>query len=281
MLTYRSKEKIYALHGEEPLYLGFLEWEKKLSFIRHGFTTRAGGVSEGYLSSMNLSYTRGDDPAKVEENYRRAAAYFGKKPSDIVTISQEHTGRVVLVDRSNAGEGVIRERTLGGCDGMVTDTPGLLLSTSHADCTPLFFADPVKRVIGMTHSGWRGTAVRIGRNTIELMHRAFGCEPADIYAAVGPSICPDCYEIGEDVADAFSATFSGSLDGIIRERGQGKYDLDLTEANRRILIEAGISADHLICGNLCTCCNKELLFSHRGAKGKRGNMSAFLMLTEK
>ena len=281
MLTYRSNETIYTEHGQGPLYLGFRAWEEKLPGICHGFTTREGGCSKGYLSSMNLSFTRGDDPEAVEENYRRAAAYFGRTPSDIVTISQEHTGRVVLVDDKNAGEGVTKERTLGGCDGMVTNTPNLLLSTSHADCTPLFFADPVKRVVAMTHSGWRGTALRIGRNTIELMKEAFGCQPSDIHAAIGPCICPDCYEIGEDVHEAFCRTFQGSCNDIVRERGGGKFDLDLTQANRRILLEAGIEEEHLICGNLCTCCNKDLLFSHRGAKGKRGNMSAFIMLTEK
>jgi YfiH family protein len=280
MLKYGSKEKIYREHGEGPRYLGFEEWEEKFQDISHGFTTRVGGVSEGVLSSMNLSYTRGDDPDAVDENYRRAAAYFGKEPSDIVTISQEHTNRVVVVDQSNAGEGVTKERTLGACDGMITNTPGLLLSTSHADCTPLFFVDPVKKVVAMTHSGWRGTATRIGKNTIEQMEQAFSCRPSDIHVAIGPCICADCYEIGEDVAEAFASTFQGDVEGILRERGKGKYDLDLTKANQRILLEAGVKKEHMLCGNLCTCCNKDLLFSHRGAKGQRGNMSAFIMLTE-
>ena len=247
--------------------------------VRHGFSTRLGGVSEGCLSSMNLSFTRGDDPQKVRENFRRMGMVIGFETKDLVLSDQTHTTNVRLVTEADRGKGFDRERDYTDVDGLVTDTPGLMLVTIYADCVPLYFVDPVHKAVGLSHSGWKGTVHRIGKVTLERMKEAFGTRPEDVQAAIGPSICQDCYEVSEDVARAFMDEFADQLDDrLVYRKGNGKYQLNLWNANERILLEAGIRPEHLSITNICTCCNHELLFSHRASHGQRGNLAAFLGL---
>jgi hypothetical protein len=263
--------------GEELPYLADAMLEET-GIVQHCFTTRGGGVSEGIFSRLNLSFTRGDDPAAVLENYRRVAQLFGKTPDDFVCSDQTHTTNVRRVGRESAGCGVTRERPYTDVDGLVTDEPGIILSTFYADCVPLYFVDPVHRAIGLSHSGWRGTVGRMGRVTLTTMAREFGTRPQDVFALVGPSICRDCYEVSADVADAFYAQFPGHEEEILLDKGNGKYQLDLWKTNAIVLREAGVLPEHLSVAGLCTCCHPDLLFSHRASKGKRGNLGAFLML---
>jgi hypothetical protein len=246
--------------------------------IRHCFTTRRGGVSEGIFSTLNLSFTRGDDRKAVLENYRRVAQVFGKTPEDFVCTDQTHTTNVMRVGKEYAGCGVTRERPYTDVDGLITDEPNLILSTFYADCVPLYFVDPIHRAIGLSHSGWRGTVGRMGRVTLEAMAREFGTRPQEVLAAVGPSICQECYEVSADVAEAFYVEFVGHEKEILLDKGNGKYQLDLWKTNEIILTEAGVLPEHLSVTNLCTCCHSDLLFSHRASCGKRGNLGAFLML---
>ncbi len=247
--------------------------------VRHGFSTRLGGVSEGCLSSMNLSFTRGDDPEKVRENFRRMGMAIGFETKDLVLSDQTHTTNVRLVTEADRGKGFDRERDYTDVDGLITDTPGLMLVTIYADCVPLYFVDPVHKAVGLSHSGWKGTVHRIGKVTLERMKEAFGTRPEDVQAAIGPSICQDCYEVSEDVARAFMDEFADQLDDrLVYRKGNGKYQLNLWNANERILLEAGIRPEHLSITNICTCCNHELLFSHRASHGQRGNLAAFLGL---
>ena len=250
------------------------------NLVEHCFTTREGGVSTGIFDSMNLSFTRGDDASAVLHNYSRVAQIFGKTADDFVCSDQTHTTNVLRVDRASAGCGVTRERPYADIDGLITNEPGIILSTFYADCVPLFFTDPIHRAIGLSHSGWRGTVGRMGAVTLEKMHQEFGTDPEDVYAAVGPSICQDCYEVGTEVADAFYRQFPGHEEEILLDKGNGKYQLDLWKCNERILLEAGVRAERLAVTNICTCCNPSLLFSHRASHGKRGNLGAFLMLRE-
>ena len=134
------------------------------------------------------------------------------------------------------------------------------------------------KAIGLSHSGWRGTVGRMGQKTLLAMQEAFGTNPKDVYAAIGPSICGDCYEISRDVAEYFMKEFEGHADEILREKGNGKYLLDLWKTNEIILMEAGVLREHLAVTNICTCCNDKLLFSHRASHGQRGNLGAFMCL---
>ena len=248
--------------------------------VEHCFTTRLGGVSKGVCSALNLSFSRGDDPAAVMENYRRVAETFGKTVDDFVCTDQTHTTTVLQVGKAEKGYGVTREKPYSDVDGLITDEPGVILSTFYADCVPLYFVDPVHKAIGLSHSGWRGTVGRMGQKTLDAMKKAFGTKPEEVVAAIGPSICQDCYEISEDVAEHFYEEFQGHGEEILIHKGNGKYQLDLWKTNEIVLLEAGILPEHLAVTNICTCCNAEVLFSHRASQGKRGNLAAFLMLKE-
>ena len=263
--------------GERLPLLKFPQLEE-CSLVEHCFTTRLGGVSEDIFASFNLSFTRGDRQEAVAENYRRLAEALGVKPSDFVMSNQTHTTNVLKVGRKDCGNGVTRPRPYTDVDGLITDEPGVVLSTFFADCVPLYFVDPVHKAIGLSHSGWRGTVNRMGKVTLEAMQAAYGTNPADVIAAIGPSICQDCYEVSGDVALQFAEAFPGKEDRIFYQKANGKYQLDLWESNRIVLTEAGVLPDHLSVTDICTCCNPTLLFSHRASHGRRGNLGAFLYL---
>lgn len=259
-------------------YLTFPLLEQS-GMVRHLFSTRIGGVSEGIYESMNLSYSRGDQKEAVDENFRRIAEVFGTTPDRIVCSKQTHTTNVRLVTEKDCGKGVVCPADYEDVDGLITNESGILLCTSYADCVPLYFVDTKNRAIGLGHSGWRGTVNRMGAVMLGAMQEAFGTKPENVLAAIGPSICQDCYEVGQEVFDAFRLHFPKDWEALIsKEKAEGKYQLDLWEANRRILLDAGITEDHLAVTDLCTCCNSSYLFSHRASHGRRGNLAAFLEL---
>ena len=236
------------------LYVTFPLLDAEQGFV-HGFSTRIGGVSEGDLSSMNLSFTRGDDPERVRENYRRIAAAVGFETDRLVLTHQTHTNHVRVVTEADAGKGFVRERDYTDVDGLVTDVPQLVLTTFYADCVPLFFIDPVHRAIGLSHSGWRGTVSDIAAATVKTMQGEYGSRPEDLLVGIGPSICQDCYEVSEDVIEEFRASYEEKLwMCLYREKGNGKYQLNLWEACRQNLLRAGVLPDRIEVTDLCTCC---------------------------
>lgn len=253
---------------------------EQTGMVEHCFTTRLGGVSEGMFSSMNLSFSRGDKKEAVEENFRRLAAVLGKETGKFVFTDQTHTVNVRKVTAADAGKGLTRERDYRDVDGLITDEPGLVLSAFFADCVPLYFVDTVHHAIGLSHSGWRGTVRRMGAVTLEAMETAYGTQPKDVICAIGPSICQDCYEVSEDVAEEFAKEFPGREREILADKGEGKYRLDLWRANTLVLKSAGVLPEHIAMTDICTCCNGKLLFSHRASHGKRGNLGAFLTIKE-
>ena len=272
MDTVRS---VTAENGVPYLRFPMLESE---SFIEHGFSTRKGGVSTGIYESMNLTFNLEDDPENVSENFRRMAAALHTVPEKMVYSKQTHTTNVLKIEEHHKGMGIVRERDFDNIDGLVTNVPGICLVTSYADCIPLFFADSRDQCIGLSHSGWRGTVGNIAQVTVDALIREYNANPAYIKAVIGPGICRGCYEVSEDVASAFAKEFSGHECEILIEKGGGKYQLDLWKSNEIVLKDAGILPEHLAVTNLCTCCNPNLLFSHRASHGKRGNLGAFLKL---
>ena len=279
-LGIKYKDNRHVLE-ENTDYVPYLEYPmlKDTGIVRHGFSTRLGGVSEGYYASMNLSFDRGDRKEAVAENFRRIGEALGVRCEDMVLSRQTHTTNVRIVTDADRGKGITRERDYTDVDGLVTNVPGICLVTSYADCVPLFFVDPVKKVIGLSHSGWRGTVGKIGRKTVELMHERFGSDPADILAAVGPSVCMDCYEVSSDVIEKFKEAFPENCwEQLFYEKPDGKYQLDLWKANELIFLESGILPEHIAVTNICTHCNSDILYSHRAAGDKRGNLCAFLAL---
>mgnify|MGYP000423594991 CR=1 FL=1 len=258
-------------------YLTYPAFEKFPEFY-HGFSTRLGGVSKGIYASMNLSFTRGDEEEAVLENYRRIADAIGFSMEGIVCSDQTHTVHIRQVTEADKGKGVLQKKDYTDIDGLITNVPGITLTTFYADCVPLFFLDPVNKAAGLAHSGWRGTVGRMGEKMVRAMKDAFGSEPENLYAGIGPSICQDCYEVSADVADRFREEFQGYEEdaGLLYKTKPGKYQLNLWKANEIVLTEAGILREHISFPGICTCCNPEFLFSHRASQGKRGNLCAFL-----
>lgn len=278
-MIYKSEQHIFdEKRVGEVLYLTYPLLENT-GIVKHGFSTRMGGVSEGVCSTMNLSFSRGDDENAVRENFRRMANALDVEEDCFVFSQQTHTTNVRKVTLDDKGKGLTRQLDYQDVDGLVTDVPGLCLSTFYADCVPLYFVDPVKKAIGLSHSGWRGTVGKIGAVTVQKMREEYGSKPEDIIAAIGPSICQDCYEVSEDVIVEFQNNFDEKYwKELYYRKENGKYQLNLWKANEIVLAEAGILKEHIAVTNLCTCCNSEVLFSHRASNGKRGNLAAFMAL---
>ena len=278
-MIYKNQEHVFnEKRVGEVLYLTYPLLEST-GIIKHGFSTRVGGVSEGVCSTMNLSFSRGDDENAVRENFRRMANALDVEEDSFVFSQQTHTTNVRKVTLEDKGKGLTRKLDYQDIDGLITNVPGLCLSTFYADCVPLYFVDPVKKAIGLSHSGWRGTVGKIGCVTVQKMQEEYGSNPENIIAAIGPSICQDCYEVSEDVIVEFQNHFDKKYwKDLYYKKENGKYQLNLWKANEIVLEEAGVLKEHIAVTNLCTCCNHESLFSHRASQGKRGNLAAFLAL---
>ena len=222
----------------------------------------------------------------MKKNLAIAGLALGVDSKDMVYAAQTHTVNVLHATSAHRGMGITRQRDFSDIDGLVTDEPGLCLVTGHADCIPLYFYDPLKKAIGLAHSGWRGTAGNIAGEVIRKMSEDFGTDPKDLIAFVGPGICRDHYEVGEDVAKEFEGRYSElKLKHILKKlpvtaegNGEQKYLLNLHMANYYNMVSAGMESLNAYITDICTYCNPGLLFSHRYTKGQRGGMCAFLML---
>ncbi len=263
--------------ADDLLYYTFPSFDA-IDGVHHGFSTRLGGVSTDRFASMNLSFTRGDDRDAVTENFRRFCAAIGTRAEDVVISAQTHTTNVYNVTAADRGRGITRDRGYTDIDGLITDEPNLVLCTQYADCVPLFFADPVRRVVATSHAGWRGTVGGIGRVTVDRMVSDYGCHRDDIICGIGPSIGVCCFEVDEPVYTEF-CKIPQFDSGCYTDDGNGKFHIDLWEVNRRILMDAGVSGDHITVTDLCTRCHPDVLWSHRACGNDRGSLAAFISLS--
>jgi len=253
---------------------GKLEYEvSSLLTVPHCFTTRLGGVSAGYLSSLNLGIHRGDTPENVVENHRILGAAVGFAPEQTVFTRQTHTDIVRVVDERNAGEGLFRQ-VEPECDALVTNTPGLALCAFTADCTPILLHDPVTGAVGAVHADWRGTVAGIAAKTVQAMCRNYGAKPENIRAAIGPNIGGCCFETGEDVPAALRQLLGADAEPFIRPKGE-KYLVNLKGANRKILENAGVGQVEL--SGSCTYCRPDRFWSHRRVGQDRGSLAAIIV----
>lgn len=246
----------------------------RLPGFDHGFTAKSGGVSEGYFSSLNLSFTRPEKRENVMENYRIFCRAAEIPFESMVMDNYEHGTTVLRVDRADAGKGYLLD-PLPACDGLVTNDPAITLITGHADCMAFYFIDPVKRCIGLAHAGWRGALGRIGASVVERMTQEYGSAPKDIIAAVGPSICPDCFEVGENVAEEFRREFPDLPCVLPREGARPHVDLWMVAV--RQFEQAGVLPEHICLFDVCTMTTPRL-YSHRRDKGNTGGMAAYLRI---
>ena len=282
MIQWKYKNSAKVLTTREKGGVPYLSFDvlEKTGLVINGFSTRLGGVSKGDCASMNFSYTRGDDPKDVLENFTRMATALGVDRDRMTVSCQTHTVNVRRMTKADEGKGVIIPRDYRDVDGMITDVPGQTLVTFYADCVPLYFVDRTHRAIGLSHSGWRGTVKAMGQETIKAMKEAFGTRPEDLVVCIGPSICKDCFEVGEEVVEEFKEAFAPRWHSSLFTEGKapGKYQLDLWKANEAICLSAGISPEHISVTDVCTCCNPTYLFSHRASNGRRGNLGMFVVL---
>lgn len=273
-----SKSIVRIQEKNGVYWLTYPRLEDEKEFL-HGFSTRLGGVSKEHLYSMNLSFARGDREENVRENFQRIAHAVGFQAEKMVFTHQTHTTNVRKVTEEDWGKGFSKERDYSDVDGLITNVPQTVLTTFYADCVPIYLVDPVKKAIGLCHSGWRGTVGRISQVTIARMQKEYDSDPKDILAAVGPSICQNCYEVSGDVIEQFQGSFYEKYwKELFYQKENGKYQLNLWKANEILLEEAGITKEHISVTDICTCCNPQLLYSHRASKGQRGNLAAFLMI---
>lgn len=244
--------------------------------VKHAFTTRFGGVSAGYLESLNLGENRGDAPENVKENYRRLAGAVGFDPGRMAVTKQVHGNTVRAVTDVDA-------HTLGtplpyAADGIVTNVPGLALVCYTADCVPVLLCDAKNGVVGAVHCGWRSSVADILGNAVAQL-RALGAEPESICAAIGPAIGYCCFEVGAEVVAA-AADYVSDLSGLVRESPEKpeKFYLDLRGANARRLTQLGVREENIAVSGECTVCLHEKYWSHRYTKGARGAQGAVIVL---
>ena len=241
--------------------------------VPHGFTTRFGGVSAGYLDSLNIGTRRGDDPQNVLKNYEILGRELGFAPENLVLTRQTHTDIVLAVGESHKGAGLFLP-DLPECDGLVTNTPGVGLVVFTADCTPILLWDRVTGAVGAVHAGWRGTAAQIAAKAVKAMEKNYGSRPEDIRGAIGPNIGQCCFETDADVPNAMVATFGEEANEYIRQQGE-KYYVNLKGLNVLSLRKAGVASVEI--SDECTACRPDKFWSHRRVGSTRGSQGAIIV----
>ncbi|GKX31731.1 laccase domain protein [Vallitalea longa] len=245
----------------------------------HCFSTRLGGVSDGIFKSMNLGFNRGDLDENVRKNFEILCSSVGINYKDLVFSNQVHRDVIKVISSKDKGKGIFKESDIEGVDGLITNESKVPLVTFFADCVPLYFLDPIKKVIALTHAGWRGTVLKIAAKTINKMVSEFNCDVKDILVCIGPSIGPCCFEVDIEVVNEFRKIFDeDSQKKIISDGIKNKYLIDLWTANKLILLDVGIKTENITITDICTKCSKDEMFSHRGSNGKRGSLAAIMEL---
>lgn len=250
------------------------------AWIVNGTSTRFGGVSTGHTAAMNFCNNEFDTPENVTRNREIFFDAVDIDQVNVVNTRQVHKTDIVIVDDAMLALPPDERAELNGdIDGLITNVPGTTLACYSADCCIVTIVDPVHHAVGIVHAGWRGTVAKIAAKALLLMGENYGTEPRDVICALAPCICPDCFEVGEDVVSAARDAFDKSAWPAIftpHENGDGKYQFDIWEANAQSLIEVGVPRDSIEKPNACTCCNPDVFFSHRASQGKRGTIMTFV-----
>ncbi len=240
--------------------------------VIHAVFTRQGGLSPDPWSSLNVGGTVGDEHPRVRENRYRSFAALGRSRESMFDVWQVHSPDVVI---ANAAHPRFDERPEFKADAIVTDNPQVTLFMRFADCTPILLVDPKKNTVGIVHAGWQGTVKRAAGQAVKTMQAAYGSNPADILAAVGPAIGPDHYEVGADVIEQVRYSFGNAADALLPDHA-GHIHFDLWAANKLVLEQAGVGAVEV--AGLCTACHPDDWYSHRAQRGKTGRFGALIAL---
>jgi len=266
----------FQLRQIQGLKVGTFSHFDKFS-IQHGISTRTGGISKKPYQSLNLGLHTGDQRNDVIANRKRFCQAVGISFAGTVTAEQVHGSHIAIVTAADAGKGMLNyEEAILKTDALITNVSRLPLMLCYADCVPVLFADPKRKVIAIAHAGWRGTVAAIAKKTVEKMKDEFGCQPADCLVGIGPSIGFCSYEVDETVISELQRAFSWWA-RVVKPEGK-KWKFDLWQANAQQLIDAGVVKENIVISNFCTVCNQELFFSHRAEPGATGRMGAIIAL---
>lgn len=243
--------------------------------VKHCFTTRIGGVSQGIYNSLNTSDDKEDPVENVHRNLELVCGAIGVDYRNLVFAVQTHEDNIRIVKKVDLGKGISVLNDINNTDGLMTNIPGIPLITFYADCVPLFFLDRKNKAIAVVHSGWKGTVLKIGAKTIRQMTETYGTKPEDCLVGIGPSIGPECFEVGSEVAQEFKDSFD-NWNEFIKPFGIDKFKIDLWKANKLMLMDMGVPENNITISGFCTKCNEDLFFSYRRDKGRTGSMSAIM-----
>lgn len=259
-------------------YYSFEGFEKT-GLVRHCFSTRFGGVSKNQFEALNFGFGRGDLDENVLRNYKILGNALGMDYNKMVSGKQVHKTKIKHVTSEDIGFGITKPTNIIGYDGLVTNIKNIVLVTYHADCVPIFFLDPEKKVIALSHAGWRGTADGIAQKTVEEMENEYGSNPSDILAGIGPSIGKCCFQVDTPVYNEFKAKHDFADEYITKDKNfTDKYMIDLWGINKELLLKGGLKDKNIFISGLCTKCRKDIFYSHRAMGENRGSMAAFLEL---
>ena len=244
----------------------------KTGCVDVGFTSRIGGVSQGCYASLNFSLKREGNMENLRENFRRAAGALGVPFETLVLDNYAHGDGIYHATQDDCGKGLIRETDLPKCDALIITEPGVTAVTLHADCIPVFFLDPVKKIACVAHAGWRGVYQSLPQKIADAFVSEYGSKKEDILAAIGPHIMKETFEVGRDVSDLFEERFGA---GTVMER-DNRITVDMQRAILQQFMDAGLEPEHITCANLCTYSTPELFYSHRRDKGMTGAMASLI-----
>jgi len=257
-------------------YLSFKELDK-YNFIKHGYMTRLGGVSEHEYKSLNFGFKTNDNKNNIEKNYDIFCNCINIKRNNLVLTSQIHEDNICVVNKQNINFESDNFTRFENTDGLITDNIGICLMTFHADCAVIYMIDVRKRIIGLAHAGWRGTVKNIAGKLVQKFLNNYNSQVQDIIVALGPSIGPCCFEVDIKLLEEFRKLEIPET-YIYKSKNYNKINIDLLEVNKNLVIKSGIKQENIIKSDVCTMCNHDWLFSHRATQGKRGTTGAFLML---
>lgn len=255
----------------------FLQFDhiKQAGFPAHGFSTRIGGVSPPPFDTMNLEFTQRDNEENIRENRRRFLDALELESLELRHVIRLVHGNKVITENEVSEDGNVVE-----ADGIVIQKPLFPIATTFADCVPIILADPVTKTVGVIHAGWRGTLASIASMAVDRMKEAFGADPKNILAGIGPGISKQNFEVGNEVILQFLQKYNNWKDLTVRLSNYDKWKLDILELNRRILVSRGVPGENIIIVDLCTYERDDLFFSYRRDGLKTGRMAAVIAITQ-
>jgi polyphenol oxidase len=278
-MEFKNNHSINYIKKNTLEYIQFPNLTKYSNILTHCFTTRRGGVSSGECNSLNLGFNKNDLRENVLNNYKIMSKAIEVDYKNMVFSNQVHDNKIKTINEKDRGKGIIIKNDIIGYDGLMTNVEKVAIVTFYADCVPVFFFDPIKRVIAISHSGWRGTMKEISGETIIKMVNEFGCKAGDIETAIGPSIGKCCFEVGDEVYIEFTDKLKWSKD-YCEKSDIGKWHFDLQGIIKQTLINSGVSEEKICTAGICTKCNKDVFFSYRGDNGKTGSLAAIIYLND-